>query len=159
MSRQNHFKSFCMETGLSLCNLCLLCFLGVENFCFFATDENRSLHLLLRAELDGIVCSGATKAGKQTYALLEERVPKTKPLTKEEALAKLAKKYFTSHCPATLQDFVWWSGLSVGEARHALEMVKSDFVSATIASQTQGFDRNSSYTIRKFFGKENGNKV
>ena len=101
-----------------------------------ATDDNRSSHLLLRAELDGIACSGATKVGKQTYALLEARVPKTKPLTKEEALAKLAKKYFTSHCPATLQDFVWWSGLSVGEASHALEMVKSDFISETIASQT-----------------------
>jgi hypothetical protein len=71
-----------------------------------ATAENRSSHLLLRAELDGIACSGATKGGKQTYALLAERVPKTKPLTKEEALAKLAKKYFTSHCPAALRDFV-----------------------------------------------------
>ena len=101
-----------------------------------ATDDNRSSHLLLRAELDGIVCSGATKGGKQTCALLAARVPKTKPLTKEEALAKLAKKYFTSHCPATLQDFVWWSGLSVGEAKHALEMIKADFVSETIDAQT-----------------------
>lgn len=101
-----------------------------------ATDDNRLSHLLLRAELDGLVCSGVIKAGKQTYTLLAERVPKTKPLTKEEALANLAKKYFTSHGPATLQDFVWWSGLPVSEARHALEMVKLDFVSETIASQT-----------------------
>jgi len=101
-----------------------------------ATDENRASHLLLRAELDGIACSGATEGGKPTYALLAARVPKTKPLTREEALAKLAKKYFTSHGPATLQDFVWWSGLSVGEAKHALEMTRSDFVSETIASQT-----------------------
>jgi hypothetical protein len=86
-----------------------------------ATDENRASHLLLRAELDGIVCSGAAKAGKQTYALLAERVPPTKLLTKEEALARLAKKYFASHGPATLPDFVWWSGLSVGEAKRALE--------------------------------------
>jgi len=100
-----------------------------------ATDDNRSSHLLLLAELDGIVCSGATKAGKQTYALLAARVPKTKPLTKDEALAKLAKKYFSSHCPATLQDFVWWSGLSVGDAKHALEMAKSDLVSETIDAQ------------------------
>ncbi|MEW6108889.1 MAG: winged helix DNA-binding domain-containing protein [Nitrospirota bacterium] len=101
-----------------------------------ATDDNRASHLLLRAELDGIVCSGATKGGKQTYALLEERVPKTKSLTKGEALAALAKKYFTSHGPATLQDFVWWSGLSVSDAKHALEMVKSDFISEIIDSQT-----------------------
>jgi len=101
-----------------------------------ATDNSRSSHLLLRAELEGIICSGAAKGKNRTYALLENVVPKIKPLSKDEALAKLAKKYFSSHCPATLQDFIWWSGLSVANARHALEMIKSDFVSETVGSQT-----------------------
>ena len=85
--------------------------------------QYRSSHLLLRAELDGIVCSGTTKNKTQTYALLAERVPKTITLTRAEALAKLARKYFTSHCPATLQDFVWWSGLSVTDARKQLKQL------------------------------------
>jgi hypothetical protein len=101
-----------------------------------ATDENRASHLFAWAELDGILCSGGTQAGKPTYALLEERVPKTKALTREEALAKLAQKYFASHAPASLQDFVWWSGLSVSDAKHGLEMVKSGFVSESIDSKT-----------------------
>jgi len=101
-----------------------------------ATDENRASHLLGWAESEGIICSGAEKNGKQTYALLEERVPKTPSLTKEETLAKLAKRYFTSHCPATLQDFIWWSGLSAGDARLALELVKSDFTLETFDSNT-----------------------
>lgn len=104
-----------------------------------ATDNNRASHLFSRAELDGVICSGTVKGKKQTYALLEERVPKTSSLPKEKALASLAKRYFTSHNPATLQDFAWWSGLSVGDARQALEMVKSDFVSETIDSQTYWF--------------------
>jgi len=86
--------------------------------------------------LDGLVGSGATKGGKQTYALLEERVKKTVLLKKEEALAKLARKYFTSHGPATFTDFVWWSGLSVGDAKCALEMGKSELASETVDSQT-----------------------
>jgi hypothetical protein len=90
----------------------------------------------MQAELDGIICSGA---GKQTYALLEERVPKPKPLAKEEALGKLAHRYFTSHGPATLPDFVWWSGLAVGDAKHALAMVHTEFISETIYSQTYWF--------------------
>ena len=99
--------------------------------------DNRTSHLLLQAELDGIICSGGTIGNKQTYALLEERVPRPKPvLTKDEALATLASKYFASHGPATLPDFVWWSGLSVLDAKHALEMVNSVLASATIASQT-----------------------
>ena len=101
-----------------------------------ATDENRASHLLVWAELNGIICSGAMQGGKLTYALLEERVPKTRLLHKEEALAALAKKYFTGHCPAALDDFIWWSGLSAGDAKHALELVKSNFVAVTIDSRT-----------------------
>lgn len=88
-----------------------------------ADDTVRMAHILLRAELDGVVCSGP-RIGKQfTYALLEERVPVTRVLTRDEALAKLTQRYFTSHGPATLQDFVWWSGLTVADARHGIELV------------------------------------
>lgn len=104
-----------------------------------ATDNNRASHLLMRAELNGLICSGKIKNNKQTYALLRERVPITNSLTRDEALARLAQKYFTSHCPATLQDFVWWSGLGVTESRHALEMVKSNLVSEIIDQQTYWF--------------------
>lgn len=100
------------------------------------TGNQKSYHLMHTAELNGIVCSGKINEKKQTYALLEERVQKTKSLTREEALARLAQKYFTSHCPATLQDFTWWSGLSAIDARHALEMVKNNFISETIGAQT-----------------------
>lgn len=101
-----------------------------------ATDNNRGSHLLLNAELDGIICSGISKGKSPTYAILTERISKPKPLIKDEALAKLAQKYFTSHGPATLQDFVWWSGLSVSDARHALEMVKTHFISEIIETET-----------------------
>jgi len=101
-----------------------------------ATNDNRLSHIMLQAEMEGIVCSGAIKNKKQTYALLPERVMKTKTLTREEALAKLAHRYFSSHAPATLQDFIWWSGLSVKDARNALEMIKPDFISETIDSET-----------------------
>ncbi|HEX3251105.1 MAG TPA: winged helix DNA-binding domain-containing protein [Pyrinomonadaceae bacterium] len=87
-----------------------------------ADDTVRLAHLLLRAELDGVVCSGP-RTGKQfTYALLEERVPQAKTPTREEALAELTSRYFSSHGPATLQDFVWWSGLTAADARRGIEM-------------------------------------
>ena len=113
------------------------------------TDDNRASHLFMRAELDGIVCSGTTKGGKQTYALLEERVPKTKSVTQEEALAKLAHRYFVSHGPAALQDFVWWSGLPVRDARRALDMVKDRLSSETNQAQTLWFADGVSMTGKK----------
>src|SRR6185369_15820518 len=87
-----------------------------------ADDTVRMAHLLLRAELDAVVCSGP-RIGKQfTYALFEERVLPGRTLTREEGLAELARRYFRSHGPATLQDFIWWSGLTASDARHAIEL-------------------------------------
>ena len=57
-------------------------------------------------------------------------------LAKEEALAELARRYFTSRCPATLQDFTWWSGLSARDARQALELIKSKFIPEEINGRT-----------------------
>jgi hypothetical protein len=102
---------------------------------------NRASHLLLLAELDGIVCSGAMKKGRPTYTLLAERIPRSAPLGREEALARLAGRYFTSHGPATLKDYMWWSGLSASDAKRSLSMVQADFASRTIASRTYWFAR------------------
>lgn len=80
------------------------------------------------AESEAIICSGVDKAGKNTYTLLEERVPSVSKLTKEESLALLATKYFRSHSPASLEDFTWWSGLTITEARQAVKLIQHDLV-------------------------------
>ncbi|MEZ4772384.1 MAG: winged helix DNA-binding domain-containing protein [Bacteroidia bacterium] len=89
-------------------------------------DNSRAAHIMMRAEIEMLVCNGVVKGKKQTYALLEERVPMVKKRQEEEALAKLAEKYFFSHGPATLQDFIWWSGLTTTSARKAWEMIRPD---------------------------------
>lgn len=95
--------------------------------------------LIMRAELDGIICSGARRGKQFTYALLEERAPQAKVLDRDESLAALARRYFISHGPATLQDFVWWSGLTRTDARNGLEMVRSQLLQETIDNQTYWF--------------------
>lgn len=112
---------------------------GVFERAKISIEDNRAAHLLMCAELDCLIASGATKQGKPTYALLAERVPKPKRLNREEALAALAGRYFASHGPATLADFGWWSGLPVGEARNALEMVKPKLLAETVGEQTYWF--------------------
>jgi hypothetical protein len=88
----------------------------------------RMSHLMMRAELDGLVCSGPRKGKQFTYMLLEERVPAGLVLSREEALAELAGRFFLSRGPATVQDFARWSGLTVTEARKGLEAVKNRLV-------------------------------
>ncbi len=102
-------------------------------------EENRLSHILMRAELDGIICSGPIINNKLTYCLLEERVPIKRLFTRDNALTELANRYLESHNPASVNDFIWWSGLSVLDARRAFEMVKSCYIQKTINSETYWF--------------------
>jgi hypothetical protein len=80
--------------------------------------------MLMRAELDGVVCSGARRGKQFTYALLSERAPQARHLGREHALAELAGRFFLSRGPATVHDFARWSGLTVADARAGLETVR-----------------------------------
>ena len=99
----------------------------------------RATFLILRAELDAVVCSGGRRGKQLTYAAFDERVPATRPLRRDEALAELTRRYFLSHGPARPQDFAWWSGLTVADARAGVAMVGADLGHARIADQSYWF--------------------
>jgi hypothetical protein len=79
-------------------------------------------HLLMQAELDRVIISGARRGKQFTYALFDERVPPGPERDRDEALADLSLRYFRTRGPATLHDFSWWSGLTIADARRALEI-------------------------------------
>lgn len=93
-----------------------------------ATNADLLRCYLLRAEVEGIVCGGGDREGMPSYALVDELVPPAAELTREEALAHLARAYFRSHAPAMLEDFVWWSGLTLREAREAVGLLGDELV-------------------------------
>jgi hypothetical protein len=99
--------------------------------------------IMMNAELDGLVCNGKMKGKEITYALLDERVVKPKTnLSKEEALAKLAKRYFESHGPATLLDFSWWSGFPPTTCKLVISSIESELDSVEIDNQKYWFGTN-----------------
>jgi hypothetical protein len=113
------------------------------------TNVQRLAHIISWAELDALICSGPRHGKQFTYALLEERVPKTKKLSREQALAKLALKYFSGHGPAQLKDFSWWSGLSAADAKEALGLIKPDLEQATFDGKTYWFPAGTKTTALK----------
>jgi winged helix DNA-binding protein len=101
-----------------------------------ATKNTRGLHIVCQLAQEGFICFGAREGKQQTFTLLEEWLPVQKTKERDEALASLARRYFTSHGPATSQDFVWWSGLRVADAKAAIEMSKRHLVSELIDGTT-----------------------
>jgi hypothetical protein len=98
--------------------------------------ELRMSYILMCAELDGVVCSGARRGKQFTYALLSERAPQARHLERDHALAELAGRFFLSRGPATVQDFARWSGLTVVDARAGLEAVGSQLQHEQIDGQS-----------------------
>jgi hypothetical protein len=95
----------------------------------------RLTYIVLIAELGGLVCSGPRRGKQFTYALLEERAPHALVLDRDEALAELTRRYFTGHGPATLQDFIWWSGLTSADAKAGLAMAAPHLIQEVIEGQ------------------------
>ncbi|WP_143304989.1 winged helix DNA-binding domain-containing protein [Chitinophaga vietnamensis] len=91
-------------------------------------SEHRVQYTLLRASLEGEICHGPMCGKQFSYALLDEWCAAAPVLHREEALAQLALRYFTSRGPATVADFSGWSGLTLTEARKAVEAVKHQLV-------------------------------
>lgn len=87
-----------------------------------STAGQRGIHILQRHALDGLLCFAPRQGKQPAFALLEEWVPAARILDRDEALAALAERYFTSRGPATLQDFTWWSGLTVADAKKGIEL-------------------------------------
>jgi hypothetical protein len=108
-----------------------------------AADGIRLAYLMMRAELDAVICSGPRRGNQFTYALFEERVPPAPTLKRNDALAELTRRYFSSRGPATIHDFVWWSGLTVREAKVGLEEVKAGLEEDRIDGRSYWFVESS----------------
>ena len=100
------------------------------------THDLRLNFLLGNAAFDGLICFGNRRGKEFTFTLLDEWSPVTNTLERDEALTRLIIRYFTSHGPATLADFVWWSGLTITEAKEGLALAKSALLSEVINGQT-----------------------
>ena len=89
------------------------------------SDQRLSYHIRL-AEYSGLLCSGDLTPLRRTCALVADKLPSARSLPREEALALLARKYFRSHGPATVEDLSWWSGLGLIECRKAMASLGSE---------------------------------
>ena len=93
-------------------------------------------YLVMHAELEAVICSGARRGRQQTYALLEERVPPARQRSRDEALEELAFRFVAGHGPAQAGDLAWWSGLTLTDARRALDLAAPRLVRETHGERT-----------------------
>ena len=92
-------------------------------------DDNRLSYHIRMAEIMGVLCSGDLLPMKVTYSLAAEKIKSSAKMERDEALAHITRRYFQSRQPATLEDFVWWSGLNIGDCRKGIALL-GDYIHA-----------------------------
>jgi hypothetical protein len=100
-----------------------------------SADGLKLAYIMMHTELDGVITSGPRRGKQFTYALLSERAPQARSLDRADALAELTSRYFTSHGPATIRDFVWWSGLTVKDAEAGIEAARPKLHHDTVSGR------------------------
>ena len=90
-----------------------------------AVTPMRLAHIAMHAELERVICSGPRRDRQFTYALMSRQAPEAMSVDKDAALGELGRRFFQSHGPATVRDFVWWSGLLTAEAKRAIEIARA----------------------------------
>ena len=86
-------------------------------------DDHRLSYHIRMTEMSGLLCSGDLLPMKASYALTANKVKSTVKMNRDEALMRFTRKYFQSRQPATLEDFVWWSGLNVSDCRKGIALL------------------------------------
>jgi hypothetical protein len=109
-----------------------------------STKGQRAAYMLQRACYDGLICQTNTVKNTPNYILLDEIKSNAKKMTREEAVVELTRRYFLSRGPATLQDFAWWSGLTVSDARAGLLNNKPLLTEETIEGRAYWFSSQNS---------------
>ena len=104
-----------------------------------STAGQRGYYLMWYHANEGLIAIGPRQGKQQTVVLLDAWLPPTSEKGRDEALAELAWRYFSSHGPATVKDYIWWSGLAAAEARAGLEMVKARLASETVGKEALWF--------------------
>lgn len=97
-------------------------------------------HLLMIAELRGLICSGPIVGVQHTYGLVEELIPPTKRISRHASLVELARRFFAGHGPATVKDFTRWSSLTVADAKAALGSIGGGLEQVRIDGIPHWFD-------------------
>ncbi|MEV4532944.1 winged helix DNA-binding domain-containing protein [Asanoa sp. NPDC049518] len=105
----------------------------------FEATGNKLAYVVMLAELSGLIANGAMRGKQHTYALVSERVPAPDVVSFDDGLAELTRRYFTSHGPATVKDFAWWSSLTVAEIKRGIATCGDALSSEVVDGRTLYF--------------------
>lgn len=100
------------------------------------SEGQAPVHMLYRAALEARICQGPDRGKEATYVRFEDWAGPEQPLPRGQALKELARRYLTAYAPARAEDLAAWSGLKIGEARLAWELLQDQMTRVDAGGET-----------------------
>ncbi len=121
------------------------------------SDTAHLNQILLRGEMEGLVCSGEMRGKDATWALVDERLKALgvfePQLSETETLTLVARKYFRSHSPASFEDFCWWTGLPISQNRKAIEQIASELEEVLVEDSSPNGNKQMMFVYKETINK------
>ena len=120
------------------------------------TQNNGLNYILVHASLTQLICHGPRRGKEYAFVLMDDWVQEHKKIKDDEAIVKLAERYFASHGPATAHDFSWWIGGTKKDAQFAIDALSNkleqEIFNGNIyySINSQGSAKNSTYLLPGF---------
>ncbi|MEE2568030.1 winged helix DNA-binding domain-containing protein [Pseudarthrobacter sp. J64] len=92
------------------------------------TTGQRGIHILGTLCRHAWLVLGPMAGNQQQFAAFDQWIPVSRKPEGTDALAEWMLRYFTSHGPATIRDFAWWTQLPLTQVRAAFESVRDQLV-------------------------------
>jgi Winged helix DNA-binding domain len=87
------------------------------------------VHVLFAASIRGAIVRGPMLGTEHAFVSVSDWLgDPPEPIERATALARLARRYLAGHGPADARDLAKWAGVTLGDARAALENIRVDLV-------------------------------
>ena len=97
-----------------------------------STEGQRGYHIIFTLSQRALVCWGPPRSNQQALVLVDEWIPETEVVDRNDALREFALRYFAGHGPATTRDFAWWTKLTLKDARAAVDLARDRLSALTL---------------------------
>ena len=92
------------------------------------TRNQRGIHILGTLCRYAWLVQGPLAGNRQLFVAFDHWIPVSRNPDRQEAIAEFMLRYFTSHGPATLRDFAWWTQVPLTEVRAVFEEIRARLV-------------------------------
>ena len=91
------------------------------------TGGQALVHVLTAASLRGLVVRGPLVDGQHAFVSTERWLgPEPVATDRDDDLHRLARRYLVGHGPATPADLAYWTGITLGDARRAVDTLADE---------------------------------